>query len=93
MQWYNRTPVKTPAMKITTAVVTTAIPTATPVLRESTAPAWGTLFIDHWCNQPCIVWFCKLRKMKGSVCNKKWNSAWLFLTLSQNYGESSVAPA
>ena len=52
MQWYNRTPVKTPAMKITTAVVTTAIATAVPVLRESTAPAGGSLFIENWCDQP-----------------------------------------
>ena len=43
IQWYNRAPARTPAVKNTTAVPENAIPTAAPVVRGSitSRSAWG----------------------------------------------------
>ena len=42
IQWYKRTPARTPAVKNTIAVPENAIPTAAPVVRGSSTsiPAW-----------------------------------------------------
>ena len=40
-QWYTRIPDKAPAMKVSTAVIATAIPTVAPVVRDCTVAVGG----------------------------------------------------
>lgn len=55
-QWYSRIPDKAPAMKVTTAVTATAIPTVAPVVRGCTGPVGGEKYgfeIQHIAASRC----------------------------------------
>ena len=58
MQWYTRIPARNPAMKITAAVLATAIPTAVLILRDSIVPEVGVKYI--WCMYN-VVSYCQLK--------------------------------